>query len=235
MATFLTTAGVSHELENIIKGAKTHIWLVSPYLQVSKTLFERLKAAINRGIKVTIIYGKNELKEEQYELLRMLNPIDLHFFVNLHAKCYFNEHSMIITSMNMYEYSERTNREMGILINRSTDKDIYNAAAKETLEIWDAADKVELSTLAKLKQPVSAKKATTFTANSVKGLCIRCEKNIPYSPDCPYCPSCYGIWAQYGNEDYLEAVCHQCGKEADTSMNRPLCYNCFSRQSYSYR
>ena len=35
---------------------------------------------------------------------------------NLHAKCYLNEKEALLTSMNLYEYSQEHNDEMGILV-----------------------------------------------------------------------------------------------------------------------
>ena len=62
MAEFLTTYGTSYHIENLIIEAVSQLTLVSPWLQLSKTLFERLKDASNKGVKIKIIYGKDELK-----------------------------------------------------------------------------------------------------------------------------------------------------------------------------
>jgi hypothetical protein len=107
MAEFLTTNGTSLQIENIIIDAKTKLILVSPYLQLSKTLYERLKDASNRNVVIKIIYGKDELKPNEKNSLAELKNVEIYFFENLHAKCYFNETKMVITSMNMYEFSEK--------------------------------------------------------------------------------------------------------------------------------
>ena len=65
MAEFLTTNGTSYHIENIILDAKKKLVLVSPYLQISKTFFERLKDASNREVSLKIIYGKNELNKKE--------------------------------------------------------------------------------------------------------------------------------------------------------------------------
>lgn len=116
MAEFLTTNGTSYNIENIIIDAKSKLILVSPYLQISKTFYERLKDASNKNVSIKIIYGKDELKPNERNSLAELKNVELYFFENLHAKCYFNETKMVITSMNMYEFSEKNNREMGVLI-----------------------------------------------------------------------------------------------------------------------
>ncbi|MBI9034967.1 MAG: hypothetical protein JEZ03_10900 [Bacteroidales bacterium] len=135
MAEFLPTSGVSYNLEDIILKAKKVIYLVSPYLKLSKTLYERLLDADKRGVQIIVVYGKSDLKSEQKEQLYELEHIELYYFDNLHAKCYFNENKMVLTSMNIYEFSEKNNREMGILIDRNEDAKLYNDAAGESLSI----------------------------------------------------------------------------------------------------
>ncbi|MCP4612411.1 MAG: hypothetical protein GY845_27250, partial [Planctomycetes bacterium] len=131
MSRFLTTSGISHHLEEIIKGAKSTLVLISPYLQMTPTLFERLKDADAKNIRIIIVYGKKQLKDDQVESLAQLKNLSLHYFQNLHAKCYFNETHMLITSMNMYEFSEKNNREMGILLTKIDDADSFNEAVIE--------------------------------------------------------------------------------------------------------
>ncbi|MDQ7089342.1 MAG: phospholipase D-like domain-containing protein [Methylococcales bacterium] len=126
MAEFLTTSAGTYQIEQIILTAKDQLFLFSPYLKFSKTMFERLKDTAERNIKITIIYGKNELKATEKQKLLSLDNVSLYFFENLHAKCYFNEGSMVITSMNIYEFSEKNNREMGDIINaKSGFKRVY--------------------------------------------------------------------------------------------------------------
>jgi hypothetical protein len=45
----------------------------------------------------------------------------------------------------------------------------------------------------------------------------------------PLCGECYGVWAQYGDPDYPERACHACGRAWETSVRKPLCYNCYQR------
>ena len=131
MAEFLTTTGNSFYIEKIILNAREKLILVTPYLNLSKTLTERLIDADNQDISITIIYGKSELNKKEQAKLENLNNLELYFCENLHAKCYLNEHSMVITSMNLYEFSEKHNREMGIFITQADDKDIYDESLRE--------------------------------------------------------------------------------------------------------
>ncbi|WP_062062665.1 phospholipase D family protein [Aquimarina longa] len=135
MANFLTTAGTTNSIEQLILNAQSKLTLVTPYLKLSKTLRERIEYACKKNIKVTLIYGKSELKEREKKVLYELANVQIYFCENLHAKCYYNEDSLIITSMNLHEFSERYNREMGIELNRELDENIYFKAVEEVNSI----------------------------------------------------------------------------------------------------
>lgn len=232
MAEFLTTSGTSYNIENIIIEAKNKLVLVSPYLQISKTFYERLKDASNKNVAIKIIYGKDELKPNERNSLAELKNVTLFFFQNLHAKCYFNENKMVITSMNMYEFSEKTNREMGVLIDRSVDRELFEKAVNETLSILQSAEpqplkKSERQTIPELK-PITNGQTKAKYKTQIRGYCIRCETRIDYNIDKPYCPDCFATWAQYENPDYEENVCHRCGEYEETSMKKPLDKDCYS-------
>ena len=139
MAKFLTTTGNSYSIEQIIVNAKEQLTLVTPFLKLSNNFIERLSDANKRDIKITLIYGKSELGEREKQILNKLNNLRVLFFKNLHAKCYFNERSMIITSMNLYEFSEINNREMGIIIKRIENNDIYEEAYNEVISIKNSS------------------------------------------------------------------------------------------------
>lgn len=140
MAEFLTTTANSFYIEKIIIDATEKLILVTPYLNLSKTLTERLIDADNQNISITIIYGKSELSKKEQTKLENLNNLELYYCENLHAKCYLNEHSMVITSMNLYEFSEKNNREMGIFITQADDKDIYQKSLREINSILSISE-----------------------------------------------------------------------------------------------
>jgi phosphatidylserine/phosphatidylglycerophosphate/cardiolipin synthase-like enzyme len=228
MAEFLTTNGTSYHIENVIIGAKKKLILVSPYLQISKTFFERLKDAVNKNVEIKIIYGKDELKPNEKNSLAELKNIELFYFENLHAKCYFNEYEMVITSMNMYEFSEKNNREMGVFITKSKDSELFDKAVNETLSIIQSSELIKLTkTKRTFFQDKKNNKENGKKKKPKRGYCIRCEERIPYDIEKPYCWDCFSTWSQFENPEYEENVCHSCGEFEVTSMLKPVCYDCY--------
>jgi hypothetical protein len=238
MAEFLTTNGTSFNIENIIIDAKSKLVLVSPYLQISKTFYERLKDASIRNVSIKIIFGKDELKPNERNSLAVLKNVELYFFENLHAKCYFNETKMVITSMNMYEFSEKNNREMGVLIDRNADKVLFEKAVSETHSIIQSSEQIPLYKTDRRPFPSGKKQTdnkTTSFKKVLRGYCIRCETRIDYNPARPYCADCFSIWVQYENPEYQENVCHRCGEYEVTSMHKPQCYDCYTEHQEELR
>jgi hypothetical protein len=138
---------------------------------------------------------------------------------------------MVITSMNMYEFSEKTNREMGVLIDRNVDKELFNQAIEETLSILQSAEPIQLNKSERqttVIKPKSGGQEKAKYQQQLRGYCIRCETRINYNPEKPYCTECFSVWAQFENPGYTENVCHRCGEYDETSMSKPLDRNCYN-------
>lgn len=137
MAKFLETQGISNELLKIIKEAKEKIILVSPYLKVNSQIQERLKTKSKSGTlaEIVIVYGKSELQQSELEWIKNIDDLKVIEKHNLHAKCYLNEDKAIICSMNLYDYSQQNNIEMGIMITKEHDKEAYESLIEEITNI----------------------------------------------------------------------------------------------------
>jgi phosphatidylserine/phosphatidylglycerophosphate/cardiolipin synthase-like enzyme len=145
MAKFLTTTGLNYQLEELIKSAKDRLILISPFLKLNDRMKELLADKNRLKIDVRIVYGKSELQPQEIEWLRGLTYIRTSFCKNLHAKCYMNEEMCIVTSLNLYEFSQVNNNEMGILIQRSDDSQLYKDAYEEAQRIIRISDEVRIS------------------------------------------------------------------------------------------
>lgn len=138
MAKFITTKQITSELEDLIKKADERLYIVSPYLKLSKDFRDLLTYRNTNRKDTKIIFGKQELNPEQMTFFQGLRFVYLFFSEDLHAKCYINDTKMIITSMNFYDFSMMNNKEMGILIDKtvSEDNQVYN-------DTWSEIDFIE--------------------------------------------------------------------------------------------
>ena len=120
MAKFLDRRGVSYHLGQIIKNVEERLYLISPFLKVSKDLKELLETK-RPSVDIRVIFGKSDLQPDESEWLEGLDAVKTSYRENLHAKCYLNEDEALLTSMNLYEFSEKNNDEMGVLVSREED------------------------------------------------------------------------------------------------------------------
>ena len=107
MAKFLNTTGVSYHLEELIKNTKDRLILISPYLQFHKRVKDNLENLNIQKRDIRIIYRENKLQVEESNWLESQIGIRTSLCNSLHAKCYMNEDEAIVTSMNLYSFSQQ--------------------------------------------------------------------------------------------------------------------------------
>ena len=145
MAKFLNSSGTTYHLEELIKNASDRLIIISPYLKLNDRIKELLEDRNRLKIDIRIVYGKNDLQPEEINQLKNLTFIRTSFCKNLHAKCYLNENECIITSLNLYEFSQVNNNEMGVLIYRNEDAKLYADTYEEAQRIIRISDEVRMS------------------------------------------------------------------------------------------
>jgi hypothetical protein len=244
MAEFLDTQGVSYYLKKLINNANDKLYLISPYLQLNNQLRLSLEDRHKFSIDIIIIYGKvSDLNPEESNWLDLLPGIKLLFHKDLHAKCYFNEKEAIITSMNLYMFSQQNNVEMGIYVSKEKDEELYGQIANEVDRIKRGSEhrtisvqKVEnrkaeiprevpweIPTAKPNAKPI-AKTETSRSNFKPKGFCIRTGVEIPFNVEKPMSYEAFKSWSKYGDPDYSEKYCHFSGESSngETSVSRPI-------------
>ena len=254
MAKFLTTDKAYAEIEDIIRKADKELVLISPYLKIPEKLMERLKYLDDKSIKITLVCRGEDLKTEERTKLSEIEHLELRLLENLHAKCFYNQESMVIGSLNLYESSLGDNHEMGVLLTLREDQDVFVDARKEadfiikTAEIVTTVSKQNIRAsnvnvndrrkILKTKEKVQNSPAVGFLKeigkalglSEQKGYCIRGGEEIPYNVDYPLCGKHFFLWKEYADPDYKEHYCHRCGERHRTSFSRPLCLSCFKNE-----
>lgn len=180
MAKFLTAKACTAKIEEMVREAGEKIWLISPYIDIDEQLKQRLRARARAGIEMRLVYRGKKLPEGESEWLNSIDSLEIRSHANLHAKCYMNEREALITSLNLYEYSQMNNVEWGILVSRFDDGELYRRISEE-------ADHVFRNSVVE-KKPVKRPQPTT----------ARTPSNAPRIPDSP------GAWGNAPADDIIE-------------------------------
>ncbi|WP_300719129.1 hypothetical protein [uncultured Desulfovibrio sp.] len=114
---FVTTHGIAAHLETMFYDARSFIIIISPYIRLSLRIRDILDEKKKSGIPITIVH-----KEP-------FTPVDIASKrfqrSNLHAKCFLTEQAALIGSMNLYDYSQVNNDELGIYITKEDFPNTY--------------------------------------------------------------------------------------------------------------
>jgi hypothetical protein len=153
MAKFLKGNELNAEIGKIFENAEHQLILISPYIKLHHRYADELKSKVeNDKLSIIIVFGKNEkdltksLTLEDLMFFKQFPDIEIRYEKRLHAKFYANETSQILTSMNLYDFSQDENIEAGIKTEYSN---LSNLASKivsgeKSLdqEAWDYFNKV---------------------------------------------------------------------------------------------
>lgn len=239
MVEFLNTEGISSELSKMITNSKEKLYLISPYLQIPdkiKTMIQQAEKKFPQ-LDIKLVYRPSKDGDLNYKemdfLVNQLKNTNIYALDNLHAKCYLNEDTAIITSMNLYLYSQVNNWETGIKIDKSTEPYVYEKINEHVSYIIEISKKHDKGLINSNRASAQAKSTDTKSNqdSSVKivytGHCIRCGNKINFNVDKPLCPTCFKSWSKYMDDSYQENYCHACGNENETSLSKPLCTYCY--------
>lgn len=126
MAKFLTGNKLNSAVEDILENADFQLILISPYIKLHDRYKSALKSKKDQyDLEIILVFGKNEddisksMKIDDLQFFTEFPNIEIRHEKRLHAKYYANDRSALITSMNLYSFSQDNNIEAGILTKAS--------------------------------------------------------------------------------------------------------------------
>ena len=121
MSQFLYGHALNASVEKIMREAEKWLILVSPYIKLNHTYIDELKALKARPkCRILICFGKSDgqyhksFDTDALVFLKEMPNIKIVYDERLHAKFYANENRSLLTSMNLYDYSQDNNIEVGV-------------------------------------------------------------------------------------------------------------------------
>ncbi len=153
MTKFLKGNELNTEIGKIFENAKDTLILISPYIKLHHRYTDELKSKVdNHKLSIIVVFGKNEkdlsksLTLEDLNFFKQFPNIEIRYEKRLHAKFYANESSQIITSMNLYDFSQDENIEVGIkteytALGNLTSKLVSGESNLDT-DAWEYFDKM---------------------------------------------------------------------------------------------
>ena len=228
MVQFVNATQARGEIERILTKAKYNMVMISPYIKINDDFIARLMdAGLNRKVRITMVCREQDLLAGQRVKLEQTPNLALHFNERIHAKCFYNEDTMVITSLNLYASSSGDNREMGVLLRSDNegDKTAFDEAKAEAQFIIRESEsdtsKPKTSTNERSQTPILKEKPKpkvetkpakepSIEGSIGKGI-SKIEKGIS---------KFFGLTEQKG-------YCIRCGKNKTYDLDAPYCLDCW--------
>lgn len=112
-------------LEDVISQAEKETVIVSPYISFHTRLEYVLKERIeNDKLKITIVFGKADtdmlanFEAENLAPLKGMPNIEMRHEPRLHSKYYANHHHSLLSSIDLYDFSQNEQIDFGIHVNK---------------------------------------------------------------------------------------------------------------------
>jgi hypothetical protein len=118
------------KISTLISEANVKFHAVTPFLDLSKwrKIIINLESAVDRGVEIKFYF--REIKEKDFQVLYNLG-VELSQIDGLHTKLYLNENETIVSSMNLYEFSDLYSIDIALHFKESHDYNkIYNYYTK---------------------------------------------------------------------------------------------------------
>lgn len=108
-------------LIDLIDNADEYLYLISPYIKLHSRIKDRLKLKKSRPeLQIIVVFGKSEqgqtnrISDEDLAFFKEFRNLEIRYEKNLHAKYYASEDGALITSLNLYDFSQNNNIEVGV-------------------------------------------------------------------------------------------------------------------------
>ena len=153
MGKFLNTEAINIEFGKILDTAKSEVVIITPYLNLTESMIRKFLELSKKGVEILLIHRDDKIDPVAKQKMQSISNLTTLHHPTVHAKCFFNESRMIIGSFNLLEYSQKNNREMGVLIlnddNIDTfafdDFEIFEDCLNEVKQIVNASEIVQRS------------------------------------------------------------------------------------------
>lgn len=238
----LHTHQISSTIIELIDESKEYCYLISPYIETWTLLERSLEKAARQRKRITFIVRNEDETLARIKGIHATYGFEFMMFDWLHSKLYCNERRALVTSMNLYDSSQKRNQEIGALFESASD-------ASALLDEYILGDLLATPPRLILKGYFHEEDKTVATEMkalearvSEGGYCARCgtKMDLDITTIKKYnkrvrCASCYFKEPGQGDPRSVRTQhCHFCGERLESNLLDPFhpqCWDLLSRYS----
>jgi hypothetical protein len=141
-AEFLSSVGVSYQIDRLISEATGEIVLFCPVLKLHESIILRLQQADQRNVRITLMYGKERGQIRGQKWYSELRNLRILHHDKLNSGVYRNEKELIVTSQNLSEMNSNPFEDMGMMITKLRDRKAFEDGIYEQELMIEHAEEV---------------------------------------------------------------------------------------------
>jgi phosphatidylserine/phosphatidylglycerophosphate/cardiolipin synthase-like enzyme len=213
----LTTSQISTKIIDIINDSKEYCVIITPYLEEWLHLQKCLMTTRDKKKRIIFFFREDQKEKKKIKDFYDEYKFDIVFIKDLHAKIYLNENEALITSMNLYDKSQKDNYEMGVLLKN---KKIIDEHVKTYVydQIFKTG-KIDELTLKSNNNFYELLENNLFFEKI--DYCVYCGKPKKYIADYLYCDKCHKT-LKPDKKNFR--FCVTCGKETKEHSQCTECH-----------
>jgi hypothetical protein len=141
-AEFLSSVGVSYQIDRLISEAAGEIVFFCPELKMHESIILRFRQADARNVRITLLYGKERNQIRGQRWFKDFKNLRILYHDRLNTWIYRNEKELVVTSFGLNGRSSGVNLDMGLLISRTRDRKAYEDGIYEQELLIEQAEEV---------------------------------------------------------------------------------------------
>jgi hypothetical protein len=124
-AEFLSTVGVSYQIDRLISEAGGEIVFFCPVLKLHESVILRFQQADQRNVRITLMYGKERNQIRNQRWYRDFRNLRILYHDRLNSGVFRNDKEMIVTSRELGDLNRSLFEDMGIMITKLRDRKAF--------------------------------------------------------------------------------------------------------------
>lgn len=141
-AEFLSTIGVSYQVDRMISEATSEIVFFCPLLKLQESVILRFLQADQRNVRITLMYGKDRGQIRGQKWYKEFKNLRILYHDRLHTGVYRNEKEIILTSMELADVNSSSKADMGVMITKLRDRKAFEDGIYEQELLIEHAEEV---------------------------------------------------------------------------------------------
>jgi hypothetical protein len=141
-AEFLSSVGVSYQIDRLISEASGEIIFFCPDFKLHESIILRLQQADHRNVRVTLLFGKERNQVRGQRWYKDFKNLRILYHDKLNSSVYRNEKELIVTSLGLNDISRGISQDMGVLITKLRDRTAFEDGIYEQELLIEQAEEV---------------------------------------------------------------------------------------------